>query len=290
MWDVKEYLIATNPAEAVEMMAAGAGKGRYLAGGTDLLLEKPACDFVVDISRAQMSEVAVSPEGDLFVGAAASLEYLANDQAVRDFAGGAISRMAAWCCNRPVRTTATVGGNLCHAMPSADMAPVFMALDATCFVMGQDEQESLLLTDFFVGPRQTVLEGRLLVGLALPAEAAHWHCAGHKLTRSAEDISLVQVAASLGVQDGVVENVRIVLGAVAPVPMRSQLAENMVAGLKIAEVTPDILDDAALIAAGEAAPISDHRASAEYRRDMVRVLTRRMLDEVLDRARKGDQS
>lgn len=282
MWELKEYLVAGNPAEAVEMMAAGQGKGMYIAGGTDLYLGKPDCDFVVDISRAQLTDIARTPDGDLFIGAAATLERLVADPLVQGYAGGAISRMAALCANRPVRSTATLGGNLCNALPSADMAPVLLALDATCFAMGPDEQESLALGHFFVAPRVTVLDGRLLVGLALPAEAAGWRCACRKLTRSAEDISLVQVALSLGVKDDIVTDARIALGAVGPVPMRSNLAENILMGQKVADLSEEAIRDAAEIAAGEAEPITDHRASAEYRRDMVRVLTRRLLNEVLE--------
>jgi carbon-monoxide dehydrogenase medium subunit len=197
------------------------------------------------------------------------------------FAHGAIAHAAEVCGNRPVRSTATVGGNLCNALPSADMAPVLLALDATCFIAGEDSQESLPLTDFFVAPRVTALEGRLLAGLALPAAAAGRRCLARKLTRSAEDISLIQVAVGLDVVDGALANVRIALGAVAPIPLRSTLAEDQLAGTALADLEPDLVRDAAVIAAGESDPIDDHRASAEYRRAMVEVFTRRLLAEAL---------
>lgn len=284
MWELQDYRIAGSPAEAVEMLRAGPGKGRFIAGGTDLFLERPDCDFVVDVSRAGLTDIASTPAGDLFLGAGVSLEQLARDRLVADFAGGVVGRVASLCGNRPVRTNATIGGNLCTALPSADMAPVLLALDADCFIMGDHEQESLPLCDFFVGPRLTVLEDRLLVGLALPAEAGSRICLSRKLTRSAEDISLVGVAVSLQLEDGQVNQVRIALGAAAPVPLRSTLAENVLQGLPLAEVTPDVVADAAEIAAGEAEPISDHRASAEYRREMVKVLCRRLLAEAVEGA------
>lgn len=284
MWELKEYRIAGNPAEAVEMLQGGPGKGLFIAGGTDLLLNRPDCDFVVDISRAGLDGIARTPGGDLFIGAAASLEKVARDPLVAGFAGGALGKVAGLCGNRPVRSTATLGGNLCNALPSADMAPVLLALDADCFIMGDQEQESLPLAEFFVAPRRTVLEGRLLVGLALPADAADRICLARKLTRSAEDIALIQVAVALGLKDGVVQSARVALGAVAPVPLRSTLAEAMLTDLPLAEVTAEVIADAAEIAAGEAEPISDHRASAEYRRDMVRVFTRRLLTEAVEGA------
>jgi carbon-monoxide dehydrogenase medium subunit len=281
MWDIKEYRVASDPAEAVEMIHRGPGKGIFIAGGTDLFLYPPKCDYVVDISRAGLGGVARTPGGDLFIGSAATLEYLVRDELVAGFAGGAVSRVAALCGNRPVRSTATIGGNICNALPSADMAPVLLALDADCFIMGEDEQESLPLSEFFMGPRLTVLEGRLLIGVALPAEAAGRRCLSRKLTRSAEDIALVQVSVGLDIEDEVVTSARIALGAVAPVPMRSNLAETVLMDRPVAELTADVITDAAEIAAGEAEPISDHRASAEYRRAMVKVLTSRLITEAL---------
>jgi carbon-monoxide dehydrogenase medium subunit len=283
MWELKEYRFASSPGEAVALLRRGPGRGAYIAGGTDMLLAPPACDFVVDVNRAGIGGVGASPDGDLLIGAAATLQEIATSDQVARFAGGAVGRTAAHCGNRPVRTTATIGGNLCNALPSADMAPVLLALDATCYIADEDSQESIPLADFFVGPRLTVLEDRLLVGLALPAAAAGWHCAERKLTRAAEDISLVHVAVALGLEEGRIESTRIGLGAVAPVPLRARLAEGMLVGVACDEVSGALVAEAAEMAAGECEPIGDHRAGAEYRRDMVRVLTRRLINEALGR-------
>jgi carbon-monoxide dehydrogenase medium subunit len=282
MWNLKDYRFASNPAEAVALMRQGPGRGAYIAGGTDMLLEHPDYDFVVDVNGAGLTDVARTPADDLFMGAAVTLHELAGNPLVTGFADGAVSYAASHCGNRPVRSTATVGGNLCNALPSADMAPVLLALDATCYIADEDSQESLPLTEFFVGPRTTVLEDRLLVGVALPGACAGWRCISRKLTRSAEDISLVQVAVALGLEDGRVAEARIALGAVAPVPMRAVLAEALLAEQEISAVTEDLLADVAAVAAGECEPRDDHRASAEYRREMVGVLTRRLIEENLN--------
>ncbi len=277
MRDLKDYRIAHSVQEAVTMMRQGPGHGAYIAGGTDMFLMPEDCDFVVDINHAGIGDVARTPGGDLFIGAAATLQGVATSPLTRDFACGALAAVAGQCGNRPVRSTATLGGNLCNALPSADMAPVLLALDAVCYVADVDSQESLPLADFFVGPRRTVLDGRLLVGLAVPGEAADRRCVFRRLTRSAEDISLVQVAVALGVQDGTIDSARIALGAVAPVPLRANLAETQLAGLPLRDIDPDVIAGAAAIAAGECEPIDDHRASADYRREMVKVLTARLL-------------
>jgi carbon-monoxide dehydrogenase medium subunit len=236
---------------------------------------------VVDINHTGLSSIARTPDGDVFIGAAATLHDVATNPFVTGFAGGLLAAAAAHCGNRPVRSTATLGGNLCNALPSADLAPALLALDAVCYIADEDSQESLPLEDFFLGPRRTVLGDRLLVGVALSAAAGRRRAEARRLTRSAEDIALVQVAVALSVTEGRVGDVRIALGSVAPVPMRAMLAEAQLEGERLADLDPDRLADAAAIAAGECEPIDDHRASADYRREMVGVLTRRLLAGVL---------
>ena len=147
MWDLKEYRFATNAAEAVSMMREGNGRGVYIAGGTDLFLFPPECDFAVDINGAGLDDLARTPNGDLFVGSAVSLHRLETDPFIREFAGGVLSEAAGVCGNRPVRTTATMGGNICNGLPSADMAPVLLTLDALCYIADVDSQESLPLAE-----------------------------------------------------------------------------------------------------------------------------------------------
>lgn len=281
MRDLKEYRIATSPEEAVAMLNSGPGKGKFIAGGTDMFLGKADCDFVVDINQTGMAGIAGNEQGDVLIGAVTPLQDCCQNDLLMSFAGGEICHVAEQCGNRPVRTTATIGGNLCNALPSADMAPVLLALDAVCFVVDAESQESLLLNDFFVAPRKTVLDGRLLTGVVLPAYAANWRCRSFKLTRSAEDISLAQVSVALEFKDKTIAQARIAMGAVAPVPQRSQLAEAMLVGTKLSDINLDLVEDVAVVAASESDPIDDHRASAEYRIDMVRVLTRRLICRVL---------
>jgi len=288
MQEVKEYLFAESAQEAVALMRSHEGKGMYIAGGTDMYLSPVRCDFVVDVNRAGLSDIARTPDGDLFLGAAATLHNIATNPLVVDFAGGTLSHAAAHCGNRPIRTTATVGGNLCHALPSADMAPVLLVLDATCYIADEDSQESVPLCDFFLGPRRTVLDDRLLVGLAMSVGDQKRYCANYKLTRSAEDISLVQVAAAIEIENGVISIARVALGAVAPIPLRARSAEDALAGQTLADITEESLAAVATLAAAECAPVDDHRASAEYRRTMVEVFTRRVLLQVVTEAKSNE--
>ena len=125
MWKLSAYRYAGSAAEAVAMLRQGSGQGKYIAGGTDLLLDPPGdCDFVVDLNGAGLDTISLTPAGDLYLGATASLQRIATSAVMRGHAGGAVAAAAHRCGNRPVRTLATIGGNLCHAVPSADMAPL----------------------------------------------------------------------------------------------------------------------------------------------------------------------
>ncbi len=281
MWDLKEYRFASSAADAIAQIRKGPGKGAFIAGGTDMHLDHIDYDFVVDINHAGLSDIARTPAGDLFLGAATTLQNLATNNLVLGFGYGAISGVACNCCNQIARSTATVGGNLCNGLPWVDMAPVLLALEAMCYIIDEESQESLPLSEFFLEPGKTVLDGRLLVGLALPAEASKWHCLTHKMTRSTDDLALAQVAVALGIEEGVVRQVRIALGAVAPTPMRAVLAEDMITGMKVTEIDNDVLVDVGVVASSECNPVDDHRASAEYRRKMVKVWTKRLVAKSL---------
>ncbi len=282
MKKLRSYLYAASAAEAVSLLRRGPGRGIYVAGGTDLyLVMPPGVDFVVDVNGAGIAGIATEPNGDLAIGAAASLQQVATAPAVVAFAGGAVAAVAAHCGNRPVRTTATIGGNLCTALPSADMAPILLALDARARITDGSAVVEVPLADFFTGPRRTALEDRLLAAIVLPASAGRWRARARKLCRTQEDISIAHVAVGLRLDGPIIQEARVALGAVAPVPCRAPAAEEALAGLKVtAAIAPDAIAAAARLAGARAEPIDDHRASAAYRRAMVTVLARRLVREL----------
>lgn len=175
-----------------------------------------------------------------------------------------------------IRNLATIGGNLCNAAPSADLAPPLIALEGTAVIAGPDGERRILLDQFFLGPGQTALApGELLVAVELPVP--HPRAAAVYLKNSprrAMDIAVVGVAAAIAWLDRRCEVVRIVLGAVAPTPLRARRAENLLLGQ---EISQERVAEAARTAAQEAQPIDDVRGSAWYRRRMVDVLVRRAL-------------
>jgi carbon-monoxide dehydrogenase medium subunit len=260
---------------------------KVVAGGTDLLpqlknsLLKPA--WVIDLSGvAALRSLARADGRGLRIGASVTARTLELDPAVRA-EYPALAESAALVGSVQVRNLATVGGNLCNAAPSADMAPPLVALDAEAVIAGPKGQRRVPLASFFLGVRRTVLApDELLVEIAVPATGPH--SGGHYLRHTPRrelDIAVVGVASQLTLARGVCAKARIVLAAVAPVPVRAAAAEHALEGQPI---TPAQIERAADLAVEAARPISDQRGSTEFRRHLVRVLTRRTLVTAIARA------
>jgi len=281
-----EMLLPGSVDECVQALAARGAGARTVAGGTDLLpqmknaMVKPAT--VIDLSGIAALK-GVRPEGGgLRIGACATARELELDPQVRA-RYPAIADGAALVGSVQVRNLATVGGNLCNAAPSADMAPPLIALDAEAVIAGPRGERRVPLATFFQGVRRTVLTGdELLVALVVPAPPAGSGGAYIRHTPRRElDIAVVGVAAQLTVQNGRCVKARIALASVAPTPVRASAAEQALEGQAL---TPETIERAAGLAVEAAKPISDQRGSAEFRRHLVRVLTRRTLTTALARA------
>jgi CO/xanthine dehydrogenase FAD-binding subunit len=180
-----------------------------------------------------------------------------------------------------IRNLATVGGNLCNASPAADLPPVLLALDAEVGIAGLAGERRLPVAEFFRGPGQSVLgPGELLAWVELPRRRPAWPVRYERLdVRRAMDIAIAGAALAVSCADGLVRAARVALGAVAPTPLRVREAE--------AVLVEQGLADAAIARAAERAmaaarPITDVRATAEYRREMVGTLVRRGLQALRD--------
>jgi carbon-monoxide dehydrogenase medium subunit len=182
-----------------------------------------------------------------------------------------------------IRNLATVGGNLCNAAPSADMAPPLIALEAEAVIAGPKGRRRVPLASFFEGVRKTVLgPDELLIELVVPAPGPR--SGGHYLRHTPRrelDIAVVGVASQITLSNGVCGKVRISLASVAPTPVRATAAERVLEGQPL---TKERIEEAAKLAVEAARPISDQRGSAEFRKHLVRVLTRRTLTTALARA------
>ena len=178
-----------------------------------------------------------------------------------------------------IRNMATIGGNLCNAAPSADLIPALLVLEAAIQIQGANEMRLVPVDQFFGGPGQTVLQPDELVTeiiIPRPASTASALYFKHAL-RQAMAIAIVGVGVALQSRNGLCEEVRIALGAVAPRPMRALKAETALRGQPL---TDETITTAARLAAEACQPDDDVRSSAWYRRRMVEVLTRRALQQL----------
>ncbi|MFN8526861.1 MAG: xanthine dehydrogenase family protein subunit M [Chloroflexota bacterium] len=282
-----EVSLPTTVDECLKALAAAGSGGRAVAGGTDLVpqmkngLLRPAT--VVDLSAvSELQGLSVQSDGSLRIGAGVSARSIELDGAVRR-AYSVLSDGAGLVGSIQVRNLATIGGNICNAAPSADMAAPLMVLDAVAVIAGPSGRRRVSLSEFFTGVRRTVLApGELLVELSLPApEAGTGGNYRRHTPRQELDIAVVGVASLLTVKNGSCTKARIALASVAPTPIRVPEAEALLTGKA---VTPALIEQAADLAAQASRPISDQRGSAEYRRHLVKVLTRRTLTTALERA------
>lgn len=260
---------------------------KVVAGGTDLLpqmkngLVKPR--RVVDLSGLpELKILEPLSDGGLRVGAGVSARTLELAVSVKDdFV--ALSESAGVVGSLQIRHLATLGGNLANAAPSADMAPPLLALDAECVIAGPRGQRRVPAAEFFVGVRRTQLApDELLVEIIIPSvsQGSGGTYVRHTPRREL-DIAVVGVASQITIHQGQCVKARIALAAVAPVPLRAKAAE---ARLEGEAVSPALIEEAADLAVQACSPISDQRGSAEFRRHLVRVLTRRTLTIACQRA------
>jgi carbon-monoxide dehydrogenase medium subunit len=195
----------------------------------------------------------------------------------------ALAEAASWVGSVQTRNRATVVGNLCNASPAADTAPSLLSYGAQVKIASVQGERTIPLEEFFVGPGRTALQDHELVAeIILPAPQPHSGAAFFRRTRTAMDIAVVCGAAMLQLTNGTCQNARIALGAVGPTPLRAARAEAVLRGQGISD---QVVEEASRIASEEARPIDDVRSTAEYRREMVRVLTRRGLRQAMERAR-----
>jgi carbon-monoxide dehydrogenase medium subunit len=279
-----EYKAPTTLAEALDALQRFGAEARVLAGGTDLMIAirehglRPAC--VVDVKRiAGLAEVTLDPVGTLGLGALVSVGDIERSIPVLARFPVLVSA-ASMLASGQVRNLATIGGNICNASPAADLAPPLLVLEAIATAVGTNGERKFPIAALFSGPGRTTLDGEILTAFTIKAMPARARATYLKHgPRNAMDIAIVGVAV-LAVPDAdgrSWEDVRIALGSVAPTPIRVPAAEAVLRG---APICLEAIEQAADIAAREATPISDLRASGDYRRAMVRALTRRALEEV----------
>lgn len=282
MRNLKEYVRPGSAAEAVSLKQQYGGRAVYLAGGSDLLVHRhPDIETAIDIRHADLGYVLDGGD-ELVIGGAALLRDA--ETAVSGLAGDllalAFRDTAPWL----IRNAATVAGNIANASPAADSVPALLAVDADLLLLGERE-ERVPLGDILIGSHRTSLGDRLIREIRIPQSVARRRGKFVKLARSHSDIAQVNVAVSFIEDGGVLRDARVALGAVAPTAVRSGTAEALLEGRMPADIDLKQIEGAVR---EDIAPISDWRASAEYRSSMAGVLVRRALQSLIAGLETGE--
>ena len=276
----EKYERPTSVEECIQLLCQYKADARLLAGGTDLIprlrAETLSVKAVIDMAHIPELRETEETDGYLFLGC---MQRLADIQKKSRFSQpyAVLSSCAGHVSSMQIRNVATLGGNTCNASPGADTVPGLLVLDAECCIRGREGRRYTDLADFFLAPGTTALrEGELLEGFQIPTASPHTGAAYEKYSiRGDSDISIVGAGASLTLDARKrIRRARIALAAVAPTPLRVREAEECLTGEIFSR---DLLEKVISICERTCEPISDQRASASYRREMVSVFTRKAL-------------
>jgi carbon-monoxide dehydrogenase medium subunit len=262
-------------------------KTSVLAGGTDLIpwLRSKAkeVEYLVDLGDAGLDRIAFDKD-NARIGPMVTFAALCRHPEISQKLP-AIAEAAMQVGAVQTRTLATIGGNLCSGVPSLDSAPSLLVLGAQFRLQSKGKERMVPAEEFFLGPRRTVLEpGEIMTEIVIPLQPGFIATFQRMGRRKALTLSIVNCAAGVAMGGGgEINKVRIALGAVAPTPIRAYKAEQVLLGQR---ATPELLAEAAAVAASETSPIGDLRASADYRRKISAVLVRRCLESAIEQTKQ----
>jgi probable selenate reductase FAD-binding subunit len=275
-----DYVAPASLSEALKLLRDYQERARVLAGGTDLVVRLKkhlaVADVIVDLNGISELSCIESVGDHLHIGGLTRLTQIKESPVVKERAS-ALTQAISVMASPPIRNRGTIGGNLCNSSPAADTAPPLLALDASVKLQSADGERIVSLSQFFVGPEENVLRAdEILTEVIIPLQEGN--TAFLKLgRRKAFTLSVVSVAAYARTNDGRFDEVRVALGAVAPTPMRGLKVEEALRG---GDVSEKAIEKSAELVKEEVRPITDVRASAEYRREISHVLTKRVLEKV----------
>jgi carbon-monoxide dehydrogenase medium subunit len=286
-----EYFSPKTLKEALTLLDKYQDECKVIAGGQSLLIlmrqRLVAPEYLIDIKGiSELNYIKSDVKEGLKIGALTTHRAIEKSPAMKN-GFSVLAEMERGLASIQTRNWGTIGGNICHGDPAGDPAPVLIALNATLTTASLRGERNMAVEDFFLDYFETALEpGELLTEIQVPAASPHTGTAYTKFNVIQSDLATVGVAASitLGASDGLCQDIRIALGAVALTPMRAKQAEEVLRGKKI---TDTLLKEAGEIASTEVEPISDILASEEYRRELVKVLVKRVGKEALARAKQA---
>lgn len=281
-----KYLVPSSIDEAIAWRQQFGAQARFIAGGTEVVpmmtRGKLTQTCLIELSRLDALAGLSSDNGGLRAGASVTLAQLQHSSMVNT-AWSALAEAAASIREPQVRNRGTIGGNVAHGVPSADLVPPLLAFDAVLTLRGPSGERRVPLTEFLVGPYTTALAtDELVADICLPKPAAPLGSAFLKLTKfKGSGLSVATVAAAIAFDDGAVAHARVAVGSVGPVPRRVPAAEALLLGRRL---TPELLAEVgAHVAEADQSREGSIRASPAYRRRVLKPLAERVIARAAER-------
>lgn len=282
-----DYIAAQSLDEASNLLVELGPTARIMAGATDLVIPmkdhavKPEPEYLIDIKKLpDLDQLEYSEEEGLKIGALTTLRTIEHSPLVKQV-NPAVAVAAKSIASTQIRAKGTMVGNICNASPSCDSGPIVLASDARILYHGQDGDREMKAGEFFKGVKKTALEqGDIVTAIVFPPLKKNQKAAYIKHSvRKAMDLAIVGVAVVITVEDGICTDAHIAVGAVAATPIRAPKSETFLIGKKL---TDEVIEEAAQLTMESCSPISDIRASKEYRSAMVKVFTKRAIKKALE--------
>tara|TARA_B100000524_G_C23617319_1_gene358383 strand:- start:232 stop:1101 length:870 start_codon:yes stop_codon:yes gene_type:complete len=281
-----QYLAASTIDEAVNAHAKANGSARFLAGGTDLLVQiksgirKP--NLVIDVKKiVELNSIEEVSENEFIVGASVSGANLNRNQKFSKLWPGVLEAFRL-IGSEQIQGRASLGGNLCNGSPAGDSVPALIAAGCIALIAGPSGKREVPIEDFHTGPGKTVLEnGEMLVSLKFPKRKPNSSDSYLRMTpRTEMDIAVVGCGVNVTLENNVCVAARVSLGAVAPTPLLIREASEIMVGTNL---NSEILDKVSKICMDSCNPIDDKRGTVEYRTKVAGVLFKRTTLIAIDR-------
>ncbi len=284
MFNFKSYCKAGSIQEAIRLLKEYP-EAHLIAGGTDVLVKlhkgKGNFDHLIDIHDiAELNFISLNDGGDLVIGPLCCFTHVAESALIRKHIP-VLSEAILTIGGPQVRNMATIGGNLCNGVPSADSATPLIALNAVVTIEGPDGSRHLPLEDFFLGPSRVALEHHEIMTAITVSRDNYAGYFGHFFKyamRGAMDIATIGCSAVCRVEDQVLADLRLAYGVAAPVPIRCKDTEDKMRGRKVSK---QLLDDIAEAVADDVSPRTSWRAAKEFRLQIIATLAHRVVKQAI---------
>ena len=280
-----KYCSPQTMAEAVSALQEYAGKAMVLAGGTDLLrlmkLRDVTPEYIIDLKNISGLDYIREEKQGLEIGALTRISTICESDLIKP-KYFSIYEASKQFGTPQIRNLARLGGNICRSSPAADMAPPLMTFDAEVKLIGPEGERKVLLEEFFAGVGENILNGEILTAIVIPRPEEPYGAVFHKLTRTSVDLAKISCAVRISFRDNVCQDIRIAMGSVARTPVRARKAEHMIIRQSI---TDEIIEKTARAIDEDIAQITDARSTAEYRRQVSKVLVKRLIKVAVERGK-----